>query len=173
MFKHVTLARTVLIAGFLAVSTAAAATSGQAASSRKDSKATASSPSRTTSPSVSHTSLDPRRMTLIRRRWGIDVMGVHLTSAGYMLEFRYRVLDPKKAARIFDRKIKPTLVDSATGAKVVVPSPEKVGQLRNVYGPEAGRVYWMLFANPGKIVRRGSRVSINAGEFQVNDLVVD
>src|SRR4051812_31229672 len=46
----------------------------------------------------------PREHTLIKRRWGIELMGVQLTSGDYMLEFRYKVLDAKKAKPIFERK---------------------------------------------------------------------
>lgn len=109
----------------------------------------------------------------MKRRWGIEVLDVRLASAGYMIEFRYRVLDVKKARPLFDRRIKPYLVDQATGAKVIVPSPEKVGQLRNVHDPEVGKSYWMLFANPGKLVKRGNQVNVVIGQFRADSLVVN
>jgi hypothetical protein len=111
--------------------------------------------------------------TLMKREWGIEVLDVHQTSAGYMLQFRYRVLDPKAARMLFDRKIKPYLIDATTGAKVIVPSPDKIGQLRNVNPPEAGRTYWMLFANPAKMIKAGSQVSVHIGDFDSGPLVVN
>ena len=111
--------------------------------------------------------------TSVKREWGIEVLDVHQTSAGYMLQFRYRVVDPKAAKPLFDRRIKPYLVDIATGANVVVPSPEKIGQLRNVNMPETGRIYWMLFANPGQMIKKGSSVSVHIGDFDSGTLIVD
>ena len=111
--------------------------------------------------------------TQLKREWGIEVLDVHQTSAGYMLQFRYRVLDPKAAMPLFDRKTKPYLVDVKTGAKVAVPSPEKIGQLRNVNQPETGRIYWMLFANPAKMIQKGSPVSVHIGDFDSGILIVD
>lgn len=111
--------------------------------------------------------------TPLKRHWGIEVLDVHQTSAGYMLQFRYRVLDPKAAMPLFDRKTKPYLIDKTTGAKVVVPSPEKVGALRNVNFPEAGRIYWILFANPAKMIKKGSPVNVHIGEFDSGTLIVD
>lgn len=111
--------------------------------------------------------------TSMKREWGIEVLDVHQTSAGYMLQFRYRVVDPKAAKPLFDRRIKPYLVDIATGAKVVVPSPEKIGQLRNVNTPETGRIYWMLFANPGQMIKKGNSVSVHIGDFDSGTLIVD
>ena len=111
--------------------------------------------------------------TPLKREWGIEVLDVHQTSAGYMLQFSYRVLDPKTAKPLFDRKTKPYLLDVATGAKVIVPSPEKVGQLRNVNTPETGRTYWMMFANPGKMIQKGSQVSVHIGDFDSGALIVN
>jgi hypothetical protein len=111
--------------------------------------------------------------TPLKREWGIEILGVHQTSAGYMLQFDYRVLDPKTAKPLFDRKTKPYLLDFATGAKVIVPSPEKVGQLRNVNAPEAGRTYWVMFANPAKMIQKGSQVSVHIGDFDSGTLIVN
>ncbi|RMG84918.1 MAG: hypothetical protein D6708_16425, partial [Candidatus Dadabacteria bacterium] len=33
----------------------------------------------------------------VREKWGIEVVGVMLSAGGYMLDFRYRVVDPEKA----------------------------------------------------------------------------
>jgi hypothetical protein len=114
-----------------------------------------------------------RSATLTKRKWGVEILGVHLTAAGYMLQFNYKVLDPKKANPLFDRRTKPYLLDTKTGAKFLVPSPEKVGQLRNVNTPEAGRNYWVLFANPAKMIKPGTQVDVVIGDFQATGLVVN
>jgi hypothetical protein len=114
-----------------------------------------------------------RQWTILKRRWGVDVLGVRHNAAGYMLEFRYRVLDPEKARPLFVRQTKPVLVDEASGARFVVPTPAKTGALRNSDMPVAGRTYWMFFANPGRYVEKGSRVSVEIGEFRAAGLVVE
>lgn len=114
----------------------------------------------------------PREKTFIKRRWGVEVMDVRQTAAGYMLEFRYRVLDAEKAKPLFERRTKPALTHGETGAKLIVPTPAKTGALRNSNPPIAGRTYWMFFANPGKMVRPGHHVNIEIGEFRVDGLVV-
>lgn len=115
----------------------------------------------------------PRKSALMKRTWGIEVLGVHLVAGGYMLEFRYRVIDPEKAKVLANRKIKPYLVDLATGAKVIVPSPEKVGELRNINSQVAGKTYWIMFANPARMVKAGSKVAVVIGDFQANNMVVN
>lgn len=115
----------------------------------------------------------PREKTYLRRKWGVEILFVREASAGYMLEFRYKVVDPKKAAPLFVRATKPVLIDAETGARMEVPTPPTTGALRNSNAPVEGKTYWMFFANPGKMIRQGKRVSIEIGEFRVDDLIVE
>lgn len=115
----------------------------------------------------------PRANTYIKRTWGVELMYVRRTAAGYMLEFRYKVLDAEKAKPLFERQTKPVLTHAESGAKLVVPAPAKTGALRNSNLPIEGRVYWMFFANPGKLVKTGDHVSIQIGDFAADGLVVE
>ncbi len=108
-----------------------------------------------------------------KRTWGIDVVGVHPVASGQMLAFRYRVLDEVKAKPLFEKTLKPYLIDEATGTRLSVPSMENVGDLRQDDTPEADRIYYMIFGNPGKLVKSGSRVSIVIGNFHLEGLIVD
>jgi hypothetical protein len=114
----------------------------------------------------------PRENTFMKRQWGVEVLYVRQTAAGYMLEFRYKVLDAQKAKPLFERQTKPLLTHAETGAKLIVPTPAKTGALRNSNPPLAGTTYWMFFANPGKLVQSGEHVNIEIGEFLVEGLVV-
>lgn len=114
----------------------------------------------------------PRKNTFMKREWGIEVMYVRQTAAGYMLEFRYRVVDADKAKALFERQIKPMLIHAESGARFVVPTPAKTGALRNSNPPKDGHTYWMFFANPGQFVKPGERVTIEIGDFLVENLVV-
>lgn len=114
----------------------------------------------------------PREKTYLKRQWGVEIMHVRQTAAGYMLEFRYRVLDAEKAKPLFERQTKPLLTHAETGAKLIVPTPAKTGALRNSNPPVAGSAYWMFFANPGKLVQPGHHVSVEIGAFRAEGLVV-
>ena len=115
----------------------------------------------------------PRNKTFMKRQWGVEVLFVRQTSAGYMLEFRYKVLDPEKAAPLFERQTKPILTHAETGAKLIVPTPAKTGALRNSNTPLEGHTYWMFFANPGKLVDKGDVVSVEIGKFVADGIVVE
>jgi cytochrome oxidase Cu insertion factor (SCO1/SenC/PrrC family) len=106
------------------------------------------------------------------RKWGIVVESLRLTASGYMLDFRYRVVDARKAKPLFERKTKPVLTDEATGAIMSVPVPPKTGALRNSNDPKAGRSYFMFFGNPAHFVKPGNTVTITIGKFAVTGVRV-
>lgn len=107
-------------------------------------------------------------------RYGIAVQGVRLSAAGTMLDFRYTVTDPAKAAVLLGHNVQPVLIDAASGARLAVPSPAKVGALRSVTAqPKAGRSYFTLFANPGRLVKAGREVSVEIGGFRLDGLRVE
>jgi hypothetical protein len=110
----------------------------------------------------------------LEARWGIQVSSLHLSANGYMIDFRYKVVDPEKAATLGDPKAKPYLVDQSTGAKMFVPRSPKVGPLRqSAKNLTTGKVYFTLFSNRGKAVKAGSKVTVSIGEFKAENLVVE
>jgi hypothetical protein len=90
-----------------------------------------------------------------------------------MLAFRYVVIDPEKAKALNDKRNTAYLIDEKSGLKLMVPQMEKVGALRTTVTPTAGRMYWMVFANTGRIVDVGSRVDLVIGDFHAIGLSVD
>jgi hypothetical protein len=105
--------------------------------------------------------------------WGVDSLHVKWAESGEVIRFTYRVLDADKAKALNDKKAEPSLIDPQAGVSLVVPSLEKVGQLRQTSTPEAGKAYWMAFSNKGRLVKRGDRVSVVIGQFRADGLVVD
>lgn len=114
----------------------------------------------------------------LEAEWGIKLLGVRLTAGGYALDFRYKVLDPKKAAPLVQRRFSPVpyVIVERTGAKLGVPFTQKAGSLRSsVTTPEQirrGRNYAALFANPGRHARVGDRVTVAFGGFRAEHLLV-
>jgi hypothetical protein len=105
--------------------------------------------------------------------WGIDSLSVKLVQSGELIRFSYRVIDPARARVLNEKSNEASLIDPAAGVSLVVPTMEKVGQLRQAATPEAGRSYWMAFSNKGRPVKRGDRVDVVIGTFQARNLVVD
>ena len=112
----------------------------------------------------------------IEGRWGIQILGVRLSGGDSMLDFRFRVLDPDKALPLTNPNRKPYLIDQASGAKLMAPSPPKVGTLRRtimVHKPKADRTYLILFSNSGRPLQAGSKVTVVIGDFLAQNLVVE
>jgi hypothetical protein len=105
--------------------------------------------------------------------WGVDSLSVKAVESGELIRFTYHVLDADKAKTLNDKKIEAFLIAPGAQIRLSVPSLEKVGQLRQSSTPEAGKSYWMAFANPGRRVKRGDHVNVVIGQFQAEGLVVE
>jgi hypothetical protein len=84
-------------------------------------------------------------------------------------------VDAAKAAPLLDGKQRPYLLDGR-GAKLGVPDTPILGSLRQT--SRNGKVstthsYFILFANPGKYLHAGDRVTLVVGDARVPDLTVE
>ena len=105
---------------------------------------------------------------------GIRVESLRLTAAAYMLDLRFRITDPERAAPFFSRKTDLQLVDPVSGARLAVPNTPKLGKLRQVARKDMpDRSYFVLFANPGRYLKTGSRVNLVAGDVHIAQLTVE
>jgi hypothetical protein len=106
--------------------------------------------------------------------FGIEIVALHTTAAGEMLDLRYRVIDPKLAAEITKRNtnLEMHIIDVKTGTVLNVPITH-LGALRNrTPKPKAKRIYYALFDNTGAVVKKGSEVSIQVGQVKVDGMRV-
>jgi len=103
---------------------------------------------------------------------GVEMGPVRVSAAGYMLDVRYRVVDPVKARPLFERRQKPVLLDPDSGLKVGVASFDQTGPLRNSNTPQVGRRYVMMFQNPAGVVKAGDEVSLIVGDVEISNLLV-
>lgn len=107
---------------------------------------------------------------------GIRVEGLRLSAGGYILDFRYRVTDPARAAPLLDKRIRPYLLDETSGAQLAVPDTPKLGQLRTTGRNKVihdDRDYFILFANPGRFVQAGSKMTLVMGDLRVGNITVE
>jgi len=172
--------RSIFLAGVLFCGAAwAQGTPGSSAPSKAEGSAAGSSPAARPSPVPRPNSrYRPDRFAgragrYYRLVWGVDSLGVKWAESGEVLRFTYRVLDASKAKALNDKKNEPVLIDPQAGVKLVVPSMENVGQLRQSAPPEEGKSYWMVFSNKGRLVKRGDHVNVVIGAFHADGLVVD
>ena len=110
----------------------------------------------------------------VKEKWGVDNFRVRLTSAGYMLDVRYRVYDKTKAKPLFSRKLRPFAIEEASDVKYGVPASPKVGFLRQTpQHIKENKEYFLMIANPGKRIKSGDKLTLVIGDFRIEHLTVE
>src|SRR5258708_31800044 len=104
--------------------------------------------------------------------WGVTAMTVRTVPADQLIRFSYRVVNAAKAKPLSAKEAAPQLIDDVSHVSLVVPTMDKIGQLRQSTAPEEGKTYWMVFSNKGNVVKRGHHVSVVIGEFRADGLTV-
>jgi vacuolar-type H+-ATPase subunit F/Vma7 len=127
-----------------------------------------------TTPVANSTSLPAEQaFQTVEEELGIEIIAMRQTAAGFMLDFRFRVLDPEKAMPLLREDIIPYLVDQTNGNKLAVTDSTKVGPMRPTSrNPREGIVYFMFFSNPGLSVKNGGKVTVVVGDHRLEDIVV-
>jgi hypothetical protein len=105
--------------------------------------------------------------------WGVNTLLARSVPADQLIRFSYQVADAAKAKALNAKESAPQLIDEARHVSLVVPTMDKIGQLRQSSPPENGKTYWMVFSNKGNVVKRGDRVSIVIGQFRADGLAVE
>lgn len=105
--------------------------------------------------------------------WGIQLVDLRLSAAGYMLDFRYRVLNADKANSLLLRKNTPKLTVQASGKELAVPVPPKLGPMRQTTRKvKVDTNYFIFFGNPARQVKSGDKVNIKIGDLEITGLKV-
>ena len=130
-----------------------------------------------TAPRVTFKSpVDPEQAKVLAKEWGVKLINLNVSAAGYMLDFRFHVLDAEKALPLFDHRIKPYVIVERSNAKLPVPMAAKVGAFRTTNrgkNIKADKTYYMLFGNPDSHVKPGEKVTVVIGDFRAEHLVVN
>ena len=104
----------------------------------------------------------------LAERSGVRLIRVAVTGGGGLLDLRYQVIDPSKAAAVHEAKTPPAIIDERTGLVLdrLLMGHAHHGQLK------AAVSYYLIFENTGNWVRRGSEVTVLLGGAQVEHVVV-
>jgi hypothetical protein len=158
--------RQLLVTALAAVATAVVSTASAEGATVDAATGNAPVPERAT-PAVAIRALDDL---------GVELMAVRLTASDFMIDLRYRVKDIARAQALLEQKVKPVLVNEATGDRFYIPQAPKVGALKQSATAKqpaiVDRTYFMLFANPDRKLKSGEKVTLYAGESVVKDIVV-
>jgi hypothetical protein len=94
---------------------------------------------------------------------GARITQVAVTGGGGLVDLRFQVVDPDRAAALHDPQTPSALIDEANGVVV-----DRLLMNHAHAGPfNAGETYYLVFENPGSLVRRGDAVTVLLGGVQV------
>jgi hypothetical protein len=120
--------------------------------------------------------IDKERISQIKEEQGVEIQSLQMTAGGYMMDFRFRVLDVEKAKIFFDHRVKPYLHVEKSNAKLPVPMASKVGAFRSTdrgKNIKPNKNYYIVFGNPDAHVKRGEKVTLVVGDFKVEGMTVN
>jgi hypothetical protein len=107
------------------------------------------------------------------KKAGIKIVSLRPTGGGQMLDLRFQVLDSETAKAALDKNKKAYLLDDKTGKTLPVPVTKAGPMRQTTLKPEAGRIYFILFSNPSRMVKDGGSVSLVIGDFRKDGIMVD
>jgi len=98
---------------------------------------------------------------------GVRVTLVAVTGQGGLIDLRYQVIDPDKAAIVHDPEKPPTIVDEATGQTF-----DKLWMQHGHSGElDPGATYYLILVNPNGGIKSGDLVSILIGNFRLEHVI--
>ncbi len=110
----------------------------------------------------------------LKKDWGIEPVMLRISAGGYMIEFRYKVLDVDKATVLSVNKEFPHLLSMKSKAKFDVPYGSTVGYLKsNRKFLKLNRNYITMFANENRHMLPGDQVKIMVGNEVSPPLTID
>jgi hypothetical protein len=99
---------------------------------------------------------------------GLRLVRVAVTAGGGMIDLRLKVLDPDKAMIVHERSNPPTVIDEATGQAINRPWMEH----SRGHHLHHDATYYQLLLNPGRVIKRGSHVTLVVGEVKLQHVTV-
>lgn len=111
---------------------------------------------------------DLAQVAAVQETWGIRITLVAITGGGGMVDLRFQVIDPDKALGLLDPENFPALIDE-TSEQALTKTAGHGGHSKSF---KAGRTAYLLYENTGRLLRPGSRVTLQIGDVIVENVFV-
>ena len=104
----------------------------------------------------------------------VKILSLRRTAADMMLDLRFKILDLEQTIRIMDRKTPVYLIDQVSGYRYRVPVTTKLGPLRQTAkNVDLNKTYFIMFANPGRSIKKCDVVTVMIGDKSIDKIVVE
>ncbi len=107
----------------------------------------------------------PATADVVAAQWGIRIQHIGVSADGGLIDFRFVVVDPDKAAPLLNLENRPRLFVEATGAKV-----DSLMHPPHAHAPDPGQSHFLLYNNTDGVIQRGTLVSVLIGDLRLEHL---
>jgi hypothetical protein len=99
---------------------------------------------------------------------GVRITQVDITGGGGLIDLRFQVMNPDRAASVHNPKTPPALIDESNGLVVsnLFMGHSHRGRMN------LAQTYYLLFENPGDLLERGSTVTVQMGGYELQHVKV-
>lgn len=129
----------------------------------------------------------------LEAQWGIRITGIALAEAERALNLRYEVVDPDKAAQLYDGATKAFLLDVDHENAIQIGAPPAHGAVGSRHSRarsqalmmreagsfppppsriQPGKIYSVLVPNLNRAVKRGNQVAVIIGRYSTEQMTV-
>lgn len=113
---------------------------------------------------------EPSELARAEAAFGIRLEKLELSAGGYLLDVHYRVLDRGKASDLLNLRETAYLMLEKTPVRLDAVGKPSDGTSSPPHADTGARV--TLFGNPGRLIKRGDRVTLVLGPFKASGLTV-
>jgi hypothetical protein len=102
-------------------------------------------------------------------RLGVRLTRLAVTGGGGLLDLRFQVLDPEKAAAIHEPRTPPALVEESSGLFLdqLLMGHSHSGAFKTAVS------YYLIFVDDGNLVQPGDKVTVLLGDVEVEHVTVE
>ncbi len=108
----------------------------------------------------------PASADAVEAEWGIRIQHIGVSADGGLIDFRFVVVDPDKAAPLLSVENRPRLYVEDSGALV-----DSLMHPPHSHVPDPGQSHFLLYNNTGGAIQRGTSVSVLLGDLRLEHII--
>lgn len=108
----------------------------------------------------------PASAEVVEAQWGIRITHIAVIAGGGLIDFRFQVIDPDKAAALFSLETRPILYAEKSGKMV-----DSLYHPPHSHNIVAGQSQYFLYNDRGGAIRPGTLVSVVLGGLRLEHVV--
>jgi hypothetical protein len=99
-------------------------------------------------------------------KWGIHISHIAVVADGGLLDFRFQVIDPDKAAPVMEVETRPHLYVEETGYEV-----SSLYHIMHNHDIPAGESHYLIYNNSNGAIKSGTSVSVVLGDMRLEHII--